>query len=94
MMGLLFWVLKKIGCLRLDPLEEAVGMDISRHKGSAYDIPDVKKDMIDQLNESRSQHGSTRGSKKILDESNHKAKVLEVEEPTGHEEPGTPEESA
>merc|ERR1739844_46466 len=33
-----FTVLKVIGWFRVDPLEEKVGLDISHHKGSAYDL--------------------------------------------------------
>jgi Amt family ammonium transporter len=37
-MGTYFYVLNFFGWLRIDPLEEEVGMDISRHKGSAYEM--------------------------------------------------------
>lgn len=33
-----FFILKALGLFRVDPTEERVGLDISHHKGSAYDI--------------------------------------------------------
>jgi ammonium transporter, Amt family len=53
LMGSFFYVLKFMGCLRIDPLEEEVGMDISRHKGAAYDIQPVADDSVKQLQSSR-----------------------------------------
>eukprot|EP00934_Nitzschia_sp_Nitz4_P001687 Nitzschia sp. Nitz4//scaffold12_size214221//81935//83673//NITZ4_001497-RA/size214221-augustus-gene-0.7-mRNA-1//1//CDS//3329535011//1687//frame0 len=35
-MGVYFYFLNMMGWFRIDPLEEEVGMDISRHKGAAY----------------------------------------------------------
>ena len=40
--GLMFpflFILKILGLFRVDPTEERVGLDISHHKGSAYDMP-------------------------------------------------------
>ena len=37
-MGPFIYVLKFFNMLRVDPLEEQVGLDISRHKGPAYDM--------------------------------------------------------
>ena len=45
--------LKFINCLRIDALEEEVGMDISRHKGPAYRTDGVDDAAIDNLNQSR-----------------------------------------
>ena len=56
-MGTLFYILKLLGWLRISPLEEQVGMDISRHKGNAYDIGTPTQELVDQLNESRSNRG-------------------------------------
>ena len=53
--GIFFYTLNFMGMLRVSALEEEAGMDISRHKGSAYDIKDVNTDVITQLNSSR--HG-------------------------------------
>jgi Amt family ammonium transporter len=53
-MGVYFKVLSMFGLLRIDPLEEEVGMDISRHKGSAYDMDgSANKEKVNELNRSR-----------------------------------------
>lgn len=51
--GILFYTLNFMGMLRVSAFEEEAGMDISRHKGSAYDIKDVNVDAVKQLNSSR-----------------------------------------
>jgi ammonium transporter, Amt family len=51
--GIFFFVLNFFGMLRVSAEEEEAGMDISRHKGSAYDIKDVSTDVVNQLNSSR-----------------------------------------
>lgn len=48
--------LKFLNMLRIDPLEEEVGMDISRHKGPAYRPEEVDAGAIDNLNSSRHAH--------------------------------------
>lgn len=54
-MGVWFYMLKLLGWLRIDALEEEVGMDISRHKGSAYDMEGTAKpEDVEQLEMSRS----------------------------------------
>jgi len=40
-----FTVLKVIGWFRVDPLEEQVGLDISHHKGAAYDLTGPDEDV-------------------------------------------------
>ena len=76
-MGLYFYALNYMGWLRIDPLEEEVGMDISRHKGSCYDMHTgvAKDDDVKQLEtsrngllEDRSNSRSRRGSRKAKDE--------------------------
>jgi Amt family ammonium transporter len=54
-MGSFFYILNIFGLLRIDPLEEEVGMDISRHKGSAYDYAggSATEDKVNELNTSR-----------------------------------------
>jgi len=53
-MGIFFYILNLFGLLRIDPLEEMVGMDISRHKGSAYNMEgDAPEDKVNELNVSR-----------------------------------------
>jgi len=58
MMGFFFSVLHYFDLLRIDPLEEETGMDISRHNGPAYemDIGSAKAEDIAALN--RSRHGN------------------------------------
>jgi ammonium transporter, Amt family len=56
-MGIYYYILNVLGMFRIDPLEEEVGMDISRHKGAAYDIMNAPSDAVDALNLSRSNHG-------------------------------------
>jgi ammonium transporter, Amt family len=74
-MGSYFYCLKIMGWLRIDPLEEEVGMDISRHKGAAYDIPEVNDDSVKLLHSSRS------GSKHAI------APAKVTEEPAAMETP-------
>jgi Amt family ammonium transporter len=53
-MGAYFYVLNLFGLFRIDPLEEEVGMDISRHKGSAYDMDGSANPLkVSELNSSR-----------------------------------------
>lgn len=58
-MGSLFYILKVVGWLRMDELEERVGMDISRHKGAAYEINTPDEDHINELNVSRNRSVKT-----------------------------------
>jgi hypothetical protein len=52
--GLFCMVLKQLNWLRIDPLEEEVGMDISRHKGPAYESEgSAKADAVAALSASR-----------------------------------------
>jgi Amt family ammonium transporter len=46
-------VLKFLNWLRIDPLEEEVGMDISRHKGPAYESQGSSAEAIRELSASR-----------------------------------------
>lgn len=66
-MGLYFVFLNTMGWFRIDPLEEEVGMDISRHKGAAYVIDQPDNDNVKKLNDSRKDvfedHSSRRGKK-------------------------------
>lgn len=50
--------LNALGMLRVDPMEEKVGLDISHHKGAAYDLSAAKAEDVDALAENRaSKHG-------------------------------------
>jgi Amt family ammonium transporter len=51
-----FTVLNLIGWFRVDPLEEKVGLDISHHKGSAYDLSGPGDDLVAEHQASK--HGS------------------------------------
>mmetsp|Transcript_30808 Transcript_30808/g.85990 ORF Transcript_30808/g.85990 Transcript_30808/m.85990 type:complete len:87 (-) Transcript_30808:111-371(-) len=54
-MGVYFYLLNYFGLFRISQLEEEVGMDISRHKGSAYDMDgSAPKEKVNELNSSRS----------------------------------------
>jgi len=48
-----FVLLKVLGMFRVDPLEEQVGLDISHHKGSAYNVDVPDSDLVDALAEKR-----------------------------------------
>jgi ammonium transporter, Amt family len=52
MMGGYFYLLNYLGWFRIDPIEEEVGVDISRHKGAAYDIHPLNDDSVQQLKNS------------------------------------------
>jgi len=51
-----FLLLNAMGMLRVDPLEEQVGLDISHHKGAAYDLTGPKTEDVDALRASK--HGA------------------------------------
>jgi ammonium transporter, Amt family len=70
-MGAYFYFLNVMDWFRIDPLEEEVGMDISRHKGAAWVIDAAKEDAVTQLSQHRGallndDSNSRRGSKKNL----------------------------
>jgi len=52
-----FLLLKYLNILRVDPLEEEVGLDISHHKGAAYDLKQADNEKVEELIEKRSFHG-------------------------------------
>jgi Amt family ammonium transporter len=53
-----FLVLRALDMFRVDPLEEEVGLDISHHRGSAYDLSGPNKEDVEELMELRaSRHG-------------------------------------
>jgi ammonium transporter, Amt family len=54
-----FVVLNKFGMFRVDALEEEVGLDITHHRGAAYDLTAAKQEDVDELMERReaSHHG-------------------------------------
>jgi len=61
-----FIVLNKLGMFRIDPLEEEVGLDISHHRGAAYDLSGAKKEDVEELMEVRaSRHGKVEVPKEV-----------------------------
>jgi Amt family ammonium transporter len=53
-----FLALNALGMFRVDALEEEVGLDISHHRGAAYDLTPAKGDLVEELTEVRaSRHG-------------------------------------
>ena len=74
-MGPYIYLLNYFDMLRIDPLEEEVGMDISRHKGPAYEIEDVSQEKREQLSERRSQYAGMDRSLSGRFKNNKKSKV-------------------
>jgi ammonium transporter, Amt family len=61
-----FFLLNKAGMFRVDPLEEEVGLDISHHRGAAYDLQGAKKEDVEELMELRaSRHGKVEVPKEV-----------------------------
>jgi Amt family ammonium transporter len=61
-----FTILKILGMFRVDPLEEEVGLDISHHRGAAYDLTGPNKDDVEELMEVRaSKHGKVEVPKEV-----------------------------
>jgi Amt family ammonium transporter len=60
MMGLCFGGLHKLGWFRVDELEEMAGLDVSRHKGSAYDYTEPPDGSAEKMQDriSTSRHGA------------------------------------
>lgn len=53
-----FLILNKLDMFRVDALEEEVGLDISHHRGAAYDLAGAKQEDVEELMEVRaSKHG-------------------------------------
>lgn len=61
-----FIALRALGMFRVDPLEEEVGLDISHHRGEAYDLSGPKKEDVEELMEVRaSRHASVEVPKEV-----------------------------
>ena len=61
-----FMALNAMGMFRVDPLEEEVGLDISHHRGAAYDLSGPKKEDVEELMEVRaSRHGKVEVPKEV-----------------------------
>lgn len=61
-----FLLLNMAGMFRVDALEEDVGLDISHHRGAAYDLTGPDKEHVEQLHEVRaSRHGKVEVPKEV-----------------------------
>jgi len=61
-----FHLLNMAGIFRVDPLEEEVGLDISHHRGAAYDLEPAKQTDVEELMEVRaSRHGKVEVPKEV-----------------------------
>lgn len=61
-----FLMLNALGMFRVDALEEEVGLDISHHRGAAYDMSMPKKEDVEELMELRaSKHGKVEVPKEV-----------------------------
>jgi Amt family ammonium transporter len=61
-----FLMLSLAGMFRVDPLEEEVGLDISHHRGAAYDLTGPNKEDVEELMEVRaSRHGKVEVPKEV-----------------------------
>jgi Amt family ammonium transporter len=58
-MGLYFGLLNYMGWFRVDELEELAGLDVSRHKGSAYDYNEPPEGSVDKMVLRMSSHKKT-----------------------------------
>jgi Ammonium Transporter Family len=72
-MGVFFYFINWMGWFRVDALEEEIGMDIGRHKGSAYDIAVLDEQIVDQWRSSR---------RSIMEDRTKKMKILAKGEST------------
>ena len=81
-MGVFFYILNVFGLLRISQLEEEVGMDISRHKGAAYNHDDgsAPRDKVAELNNSRRKNLVDKSSSKQGEEANKVGEDVEQEE--------------
>jgi len=70
-----FIMLRFLGVFRVDPLEEVVGLDISHHKGAAYDLQAADGDKVDEFIERRSQHGKAPSAPPVPPQSTFAPKV-------------------
>jgi len=71
MMGPYFVILNKAGMFRIDSLEEEVGLDISHHRGAAYDLSAPHKDHVEELMEIRaSRHGKVEVPREVAKAAN------------------------
>lgn len=96
LMGFWFGLLNYMGWFRVDELEELAGLDISRHKGSAYEYSEKNDDSVDKMITRMSSHkkshdpSSSKHSSEevaVVSEKTHKDEA--VEETFKADEPAT-----
>jgi Amt family ammonium transporter len=87
-----FWLLNVFGSLRVDPLEEHAGMDISRHKGAGY-ISEAQDKVLDASN-SLHQRRSVEHLKKTTENAEKAATEPDAGAVNGSKEPETAEVEA
>lgn len=58
-----FFVLNALGMFRVDEIEEDVGLDISHHRGAAYDLSPAKEEDVERL--IASHHGNVEPPKRV-----------------------------
>jgi ammonium transporter, Amt family len=77
-MYLFYSGLNILGWLRIDYIEEEAGLDISRHKGAAYDMTSgaANEDAVMNLQSSRHKYTDEKPSKKVEEESDEADNVL------------------
>lgn len=76
-----FLVLKYAGIFRVDPLEEEVGLDISHHRGAAYNLTGPKQEDVEELMEVRaSKHGKVEVPREVADAAEEVVGVDDPEE--------------
>jgi len=76
-----FIVLKVTGLFRVDPLEEEVGLDISHHRGAAYDLTAPKQEDVEELMEVRaSKHGKVEVPREVADAAEEVVGIDDAEE--------------
>lgn len=73
-----FLALNTLGMFRVDELEEEVGLDISHHRGAAYDLTKPNEEAVEKL--MSSMHGGTVEVKEVAKEKPMKDEVDIIEE--------------
>lgn len=86
-MGFWFGLMNYMGWFRVDPLEESVGLDVSRHKGPAYEYTAPPDDSVNKLVERRESVRNLNDSRRSgQHDIKREEQPIEVPEPTTKEE--------
>lgn len=75
-----FFVLKFLGMFRVSPLEEEVGMDISHHRGAAYNMEGPEKSQVAEWREREESLRNSHHSKTSPDNAPKEEEVEDVKE--------------